>query len=124
MKLVRFPLVSYIEDASAPDLSIDLKTHWLGQSQDERSYEGALLRVENVDLKFVTKDSIFPSRRQYVRACNNISFEIFEGETFGLVGESGSGKSTIARAITGLYPPDTGKIFFEGIDLTALKGEH
>jgi peptide/nickel transport system ATP-binding protein len=59
-----------------------------------------------------------------VRACNNISFEIFEGETFGLVGESGSGKSTIARAITGLYPPDTGKIFFEGIDLTALKGEH
>ncbi len=80
--------------------------------------------MENVDLKFVTKDSIFPSRRQYVRACNNISFEIFEGETFGLVGESGSGKSTIARAITGLYPPDTGKIFFEGIDLTALKGEH
>ena len=124
VKLVRFPLVSYIEDAGAPDLSIDLKTHWLGQSQDERSYEGALLRVENVDLKFVTKDSIFPSRRQYVRACNNISFEIFEGETFGLVGESGSGKSTIARAITGLYPPDTGKIFFEGIDLTALKGEH
>ena len=38
--------------------------------------------------------------------------------------ESGSGKSTIARAITGLYPPDTGKIVFEGIDLTALKGEH
>ncbi len=123
VKLVRFPLVSYIEDASAPDTNIDLKSHWLGQSQDERAYEGALLRVENVDLKFVTKDSIFPSRRQYVRACNNISFEIFEGETFGLVGESGSGKSTIARAITGLYPPDTGKIFFEGIDLTALKSE-
>ncbi|MEH8173684.1 ABC transporter ATP-binding protein [Aeromonas veronii] len=123
VKLVRFPLVSYIEDASAPDTNIDLKTHWLGQSQDERAYEGALLRVESVDLKFVTKDSIFPSRRQYVRACNNISFEIFEGETFGLVGESGSGKSTIARAITGLYPPDTGKIFFEGIDLTALKSE-
>ncbi|WP_265449777.1 ATP-binding cassette domain-containing protein, partial [Aeromonas salmonicida] len=123
VKLVRFPLVSYIEDASAPDTNIDLKTHWLGQSQDERAYEGALLRVENVDLRFVTKDSIFPSRRQFVRACNNISFEIFEGETFGLVGESGSGKSTIARAITGLYPPDTGKIFFEGIDLTALKSE-
>lgn len=78
VKLVRFPLVSYIEDAGAADTSIDLKTHWLGQSQDERTYEGALLRVENVDLKFVTKDSIFPSRRQYVRACNNISFEIFE----------------------------------------------
>ncbi|WP_444518316.1 ABC transporter ATP-binding protein, partial [Serratia marcescens] len=68
VKLVRFPLVSYIEDASAPDTNIDLKTHWLGQSQDERAYEGALLRVENVDLRFVTKDSIFPSRRQFVRA--------------------------------------------------------
>lgn len=55
VKLVRFPLVSYIEDAGAADTSIDLKTHWLGQSQDERAYEGALLRVENVDLKFVTK---------------------------------------------------------------------
>ncbi|UBO75007.1 dipeptide ABC transporter ATP-binding protein [Aeromonas rivuli] len=123
VKLVRFPLVSYIEDASAPDTSIDLKTHWLGQSQDQRTYEGALLRVEQVDLKFVTKDSFFPSRREYVQACNNINFEIFEGETFGLVGESGSGKSTIARAITGLYPPDSGKIVFEGIDLTAIKHE-
>ncbi|MGL5226250.1 MAG: dipeptide ABC transporter ATP-binding protein [Aeromonas sp.] len=123
VKLVRFPLVSYIEDAGAPDTQIDLKTHWLGQCQAERAYEGALLRVEQVNLKFMTKDSFFPSRRQYVHACNNISFEIAEGETFGLVGESGSGKSTMARAITGLYPPDSGKIFFEGIDLTALKSE-
>ncbi|MDA1379932.1 hypothetical protein PCI56_08920 [Plesiomonas shigelloides subsp. oncorhynchi] len=57
VKLVRFPLVSYIEDAGTPDTHIDLKTHWLGQSQDQRAYEGALLRVEHVNLKFVTKDS-------------------------------------------------------------------
>ncbi|MGL5948369.1 MAG: dipeptide ABC transporter ATP-binding protein [Aeromonas sp.] len=123
VKLVRFPLVSYIEEASDVGRDIDLKTHWLGQSQDERAYDGALLRVENVNLRFLTKDSLFASRRQYVQACNNISFEINEGETFGLVGESGSGKSTMARAITGLYPPDTGKIIFEGIDLTALTRE-
>ncbi|MGL4349968.1 MAG: ATP-binding cassette domain-containing protein, partial [Plesiomonas shigelloides] len=123
VKLVRFPLVSYIEDAGTPDTHINLKTHWLGQSQDQRAYEGALLRVEHVNLKFVTKDSFFPSRREYVQACSDISFEIFEGETFGLVGESGSGKSTIARAVTGLYPPDNGRIVFEGIDLTALKNE-
>ena len=48
---------------------------------------------------------MFPSRREYVQANNHVSFEIQEGETFGLVGESGSGKSTIARVITGLYPP-------------------
>jgi peptide/nickel transport system ATP-binding protein len=122
VKLVRFPLVSYIESAEQP-ASIDLKTHWLGQQQEHREYQGALLQVKNVSLRFTTKDSIFPSRREYVQANNHVSFEINEGETFGLVGESGSGKSTIARVITGLYPPHEGQIIFEGIDLTALKTE-
>ncbi|PSW13061.1 ABC transporter ATP-binding protein [Photobacterium sanctipauli] len=122
IKLKRFPLVSYIEEAHEMS-QLDVKNHWLGQSEDQRSYTGPLLKVENVNLRFVTKDSFFESRREYVQANNDVSFEIFEGETFGLVGESGSGKSTIARAITGLYPPNSGKITFEGVDLTALKNE-
>ncbi|MGR7922218.1 dipeptide ABC transporter ATP-binding protein [Zobellella denitrificans] len=122
VKLVRFPLVSYIEDAREM-VHLDLKTHWLGRRQDQRQYQGALLRVEHCNLRFVTKDSIFPSRREYLQATHDVSFEIVEGETFGLVGESGSGKSTIARAITGLYPPDSGQIWFEGIELTAIKTE-
>ena len=122
VKLVRFPLVSYIESAEQP-ASIDLKNHWLGQQQEQREYQGALLQVKDVSLRFTTKDSMFPSRREYVQANNHVSFEINEGETFGLVGESGSGKSTIARVITGLYPPNEGQIIFEGIDLTALKSE-
>ncbi|EKO3924696.1 ABC transporter ATP-binding protein [Vibrio metschnikovii] len=122
MKLDRFPLVSYIEQASelAP---LDIKTHWLGQSQDQRAYTGPLLNVEQVNLRFVTKDSLFASRREYVQASNNVSFQVHEGETFGLVGESGSGKSTIARVIAGLYQPNEGRVTFEGIDLTALKSE-
>ncbi|WP_027250467.1 dipeptide ABC transporter ATP-binding protein [Photobacterium halotolerans] len=123
IKLARFPLVSYIEEAGETT-QLDVKNHWLGQSQDERQYTGALLQVENVNLRFVTKDSFFESRREYVQASNNVSFEVFEGETFGLVGESGSGKSTIARVIAGLYPPNSGKVVFEGIDLTALKSEN
>ncbi len=122
IKLVRFPLVSYIEEAGESS-ALDLKSHWLGQAMTQRDYEGALLRVEDVSLRFVTKDSFFDSRRQYVQANSHVSFEIQEGETFGLVGESGSGKSTIARVIAGLYPPNEGKIVFEGIDLTALKSE-
>ncbi|CAH0524316.1 dipeptide ABC transporter ATP-binding protein [Vibrio hippocampi] len=122
MKLDRFPLVSYIEEAQemAP---LDVKNHWLGQSQDHRTYTGPLLNVENVNLRFVTKDSLFESRREYVQASNDVSFQVHEGETFGLVGESGSGKSTIARVIAGLYAPNSGKVTFEGIDLTALKSE-
>nr|WP_232800544.1 ABC transporter ATP-binding protein [Motilimonas sp. E26] len=122
IKLVRFPLVNYIEEAEELH-QLDIANHWLGQSQDQKEYQGPLLKVENVNLRFTTKDSIFASRREYVQASNNVSFEIFEGETFGLVGESGSGKSTIARAIAGLYAPQSGKITFEGVDLTALKNE-
>ncbi|OAN16906.1 ABC transporter ATP-binding protein [Photobacterium jeanii] len=122
IKLERFPLVNYIEEAQEMT-QLDVKNHWLGQSEDQRSYSGDLLQVENVNLRFVTKDSFFESRREYVQASNDVSFSITEGETFGLVGESGSGKSTIARVIAGLYPPNSGKVVFEGIDLTALKNE-
>ena len=122
IKLDRFPLVTYIEDADELQ-HLDVKTHWLGQSQDQREYEGSLLRVEDVNLRFVTRDSFFPSQREYVQASNHVSFEVTEGETFGLVGESGSGKSTVARIIAGLYPPDSGRVFFEGIDLTSLHSE-
>ncbi|MGJ8581448.1 MAG: dipeptide ABC transporter ATP-binding protein [Psychromonas sp.] len=121
-KLDRFPLVSYIEEAQELQ-ALDIKNHWLGQSEQQRDYQGPLLNVENVSLRFVTKDSFFESKREYVQANKNVSFSINEGETFGLVGESGSGKSTIARVITGLFPPNEGKITFEGIDLTAIKSE-
>tara|TARA_R110001592_G_scaffold108581_1_gene303235 strand:- start:152 stop:1858 length:1707 start_codon:yes stop_codon:yes gene_type:complete len=121
-KLDRFPLVSYIEEAHELQ-ALDIKNHWLGQSEEQRSYDGPLLNVENISLRFVTKDSFFESKREYVQANKNVSFSIAEGETFGLVGESGSGKSTIARVITGLFPPNEGKITFEGIDLTAIKSE-
>lgn len=122
IKLDRFPLVNYIEEAGEMK-KLDIKTHWLGQSEDQREYSGPLLNVEDVSLRFTTKDSIFESRREYVQANDNISFHINEGETFGLVGESGSGKSTVARVIAGLYKPNAGKISFEGIDLTAIKSE-
>lgn len=122
-KLDRFPLVTYIEKAEAAP-SFDLKTHWLGQRESQRDYQGPLLSVKNVNLRFTTKDSLFASRREYVQASNDVSFDIKEGETFGLVGESGSGKSTIARVIAGLYPPNSGQVTFEGIDLTALKSEN
>jgi peptide/nickel transport system ATP-binding protein len=122
IKLDRFPLVNYIEEAGEMN-KLDIKTHWLGQSEDQREYSGPLLNVEDVSLRFTTKDSMFESRREYVQANDNISFHINEGETFGLVGESGSGKSTVARVIAGLYKPNAGKITFEGIDLTAIKSE-
>lgn len=124
-KIQRFPLVTYIEEGVEHQQAVlDLQTHWLGQKEEHSAqYEGAILQMKEVSLRFYTRHSLFPSKRRYVQAVNHVSFEIHKGESFGLVGESGSGKSTIARLMTSLYPPDSGQIIFEGRDLTALTSE-
>ena len=76
-----------------------------------------------LDFKNVTKifdeQSIVMSKKENdkLKALDDVSFEIYEGESFGLVGESGSGKSTIAKIITNLVKPTTGEVFFENISL-------
>ena len=57
-----------------------------------------------------------------VKAIDDVSFDIYKGEVFGLVGESGSGKTTIGRTLLKLYEPDSGQILFHGKDVTQLKG--
>ena len=73
-----------------------------------------ILQVEHLKLYFNK------GQKNEVRAVDDVSFSIREGETFGLVGESGSGKTTIGRSVIGLYRPTGGHIFFEGKD-TAKK---
>ena len=76
-----------------------------------------LVRVENVVKHFPA--GIGTS----VHAVDGVSFEIRQGETLGLVGESGCGKSTLGRVIAQLIPATSGKIFFEDVELTRLRGE-
>ncbi len=59
-----------------------------------------------------------------VKAVNDVSFELYEGETLGLVGESGSGKSTIAKIITGLVRPSNGEIFYNNLSLYNSKRKY
>jgi oligopeptide transport system ATP-binding protein len=76
-----------------------------------------LVRVENA-VKY------FPAGiGQTVKAVDGVSFEIREGETLGLVGESGCGKSTLGRLVAQLLPVTAGKVFFEDVELTRLRGE-
>ena len=64
------------------------------------------------------------STNKVEKAVDNVSFELFEGETLGLVGESGSGKSTIAKIITGLVGPSNGEIFYNDISLYSSKRKY
>ena len=121
IRVRRFPVVNYIEEAGTPTRHIDISTHWLGKARDYAKPDGALVKIRDLDMRFETKGSIFPSRRKYFSAVKKVSFDIHEGETLGIVGESGSGKSTIARVITGLYHPSGGSIDFAGTELTSLK---
>ena len=63
----------------------------------------------------------FGSGKDMVKAVDDITFDIYEGETFGLVGESGSGKTTTGRSVIHLYEPTDGQIIFDGKDVSKLK---
>ena len=64
----------------------------------------------------------FKNGRNVTKGVDDVSFDIYEGEVFGLVGESGSGKTTTGRAILQLYKPTAGEVLFEGKDVTKLHG--
>jgi ABC-type oligopeptide transport system ATPase subunit len=83
----------------------------------------ALHDVRNLTKIFDLAESPFGSRRVgEIRAVDDVSLDIHEGETLGLVGESGSGKSTLGRLILRLIEPTSGAILFDGIDLLQARG--
>ncbi|MEO0822928.1 MAG: ABC transporter ATP-binding protein [Pseudomonadota bacterium] len=119
-RMHRFPLISYIEEAGSRPEGLDLKAHWLGQARDFGGTGDELLRLEAVNMHFVTRRAFLKRNRRWLHAVRDVSFAVKPGEVFGLVGESGSGKSTVARIISGIYRPSGGRVFFAGQDLTAF----
>jgi peptide/nickel transport system ATP-binding protein len=79
-----------------------------------------ILEVRNLKTWFPTSKNFFGKTLDYVKAVDDVSFNVHEGETLGLVGESGCGKTTLGRTILRLVPAHDGEIIFEGRNLLTL----
>jgi oligopeptide transport system ATP-binding protein len=82
-----------------------------------------LLEIRNVSKYYGNVGSWFKKNHEQTPALDDTTLTIFEGETFGIVGESGSGKTTLGRLAIRLLEPTHGSVYFQGRDITQLKGE-
>ena len=82
-----------------------------------------LSKVEHLKKYYPVKSSSLKRSNGFVKAVDDISFDVKVGETFGIVGESGCGKSTMGKSVIRLIEPTDGKVILDGQDFTALKGK-
>ncbi len=82
--------------------------------------EEPILAVQHLSSRFVTKRNLWGSPVRHYTAVDDVSFELFRGETLGLVGESGSGKTSLGRSILRLLTPASGQVLFNGQDLASM----
>ncbi|NCQ89521.1 MAG: ABC transporter ATP-binding protein [Microcystis aeruginosa LG13-03] len=86
-----------------------------------------VLKVDNLKQYYTLEgnflDSLFKKEKKFIKAVDEVNFELYRGEIFGLVGESGCGKSTLSRTLLQLIKPTGGKVEFLGEDLTPLSAE-
>ncbi len=117
----RLPVVSdFLETKS--EISY-LKPETAPQTSDFRLQSPVLLSAQNLSVWFPTQKKLFGKPHSFIKAVDDVSFEVYKGETLGLVGESGCGKTTLGRTLLRLIEPTSGKISYNGIDLTAKKRE-
>ena len=99
-------------------------THEERRLRHEKLYKKEpLLRVKNLKTWFPVQTGFMSRTKGYVKAVDDVSFEVYPGETLGLVGESGCGKTTLGRSILRLVEPSEGSVEFEGQEMTGLKPE-
>lgn len=82
-----------------------------------------VLNIKNLTKTFEIKSSRLLGKNQRLSAVNDISFDVYEGETIGVIGESGCGKSTLGKCIIQLHKPTSGEILYNGVNINTLKGK-
>ena len=116
-KILRFKIIEK-ENKIQSETNIKILNRWNKKqitSQD-------LIKIKNLHKNF--SDGFFTeASKNSINAVNDVTFNIKEGESFGLVGESGSGKSTIAKIVVNLYKPSSGDIFFDNVCINKIKNK-
>ena len=82
-----------------------------------------VLRVEHLKKYYLIRKGTFSKEKAVVKACDDVSFELYAGETLGIVGESGCGKTSTMQSVIRLIEPTDGTILLNGQDFRAMKGE-
>jgi peptide/nickel transport system ATP-binding protein len=91
------------------------------RARRERVLQGKpILQIKNLKTWFPVNSSFFGKTTEYVKAVDDVSFDVYEGETLGLVGESGCGKTTLGRTLLRLAPAHSGEIIFDGKSILDL----
>lgn len=117
----RLKVLPTIKDVLNNALKTEIISPAERQLQHEKIYSvPPILEVKNVSKIYFGKASLFKNPEQ-IKAVDDVSFKVYEGETLGLVGESGCGKSTLGNVILQLDKATSGSVFYKGEDITKLK---
>ncbi|ABW26394.1 ABC transporter ATP-binding protein [Acaryochloris marina] len=119
------PIDQTIEDlpVSSADAAPEFSAVEMQTRLETLTQQKPLLSVKNLQVFFPVK-GMFGKTARYVTAVNDVSFDVYPGETLGLVGESGCGKTTLGRTLVRLIKPTSGSIQFADRDITHLKGRN
>ena len=126
-RLKRLPIVKEFLDGTWKE-DTDFKQQLIVTQEDRENHlkeiysREPLLKVEHLKTWFPLKKGVFNRVYDYVKAVDEVSLDVYPGETLGLVGESGCGKTTLGRSILRLVEPSEGKIIFEGKNVMSLSG--
>jgi peptide/nickel transport system ATP-binding protein len=105
-----FDPVRYIQPVAEPGV----------RAEPDTTAKRPFIQVSRLNVWFPSKKNLLGKPLDYIKAIDNVRFEIYKGETLGLVGESGCGKTTLGRTLLGLIQPTSGSVYYDGTDLAKI----